>query len=108
MEMTAQWRAMKTDGDKAILQKDICTLHHPGFKLKMRNPQRKLREQVQRERPRSIIRKVLLSRLDRKELLPTLSVFPPSLLFWYSAIIYSILCLSWEADALIMLRICIK
>lgn len=34
MEMTAQWRVMKTDGDKAILQKDICTLHHPGFKLK--------------------------------------------------------------------------
>lgn len=34
MEMTTQWRAMKTDGDKAILQKDICTLHHPGFKLK--------------------------------------------------------------------------
>lgn len=34
MEMTAPWRAMKTDGDKAILQKDICKVHHPGFKLK--------------------------------------------------------------------------
>lgn len=32
--MTAHLRAMKTDSDKAILQKNTCTLHHPGFKLK--------------------------------------------------------------------------